>query len=27
MESILHHCHAREVEGHFGTTKTAAKVL
>ena len=27
MESILHHCHAREVGGHFGATKTAAKVL
>jgi len=27
MESILNHCHAREVGGHFGATKTAAKVL
>jgi len=27
MERILHHCHAREVGGHFGATKTAAKVL
>ena len=27
MESILHHCHAREVGGHFGATKTTAKVL
>ena len=27
MESILHHCHTREVGGHFGATKTAAKVL
>ena len=27
MESILHHCHAREVGGHFGANKTAAKVL
>ena len=27
MESILHHCHAREVGGHFVTTKTATKVL
>ncbi|KAL5538359.1 hypothetical protein UlMin_045707 [Ulmus minor] len=27
MESILHHCHSREVGGHFGATKTAAKVL
>ena len=26
-ESILHHCHATEVGGHFGATKTAAKVL
>ena len=25
--SILHHCHAREVGGHFGATKTAANVL
>ncbi|KAL5541132.1 hypothetical protein UlMin_044349 [Ulmus minor] len=27
MESILQHCHSREVGGHFGATKTAAKVL
>ncbi|KAL5579999.1 hypothetical protein UlMin_012441 [Ulmus minor] len=27
MESILHHCHSREVGGHFGATKTAAKIL
>ncbi|KAL5549391.1 hypothetical protein UlMin_004622 [Ulmus minor] len=27
MESILHHCHSREVGGHFGGTKTATKVL
>jgi len=27
MKSILHHCHANEVGGHFGSTKTAAKVL
>ncbi|KAL5565133.1 hypothetical protein UlMin_028297 [Ulmus minor] len=27
MESILRHCHSREVGGHFGGTKTAAKVL
>jgi len=26
-ESILHHCHVREVGGHFGATKTATKVL
>ncbi|KAL5578124.1 hypothetical protein UlMin_019823 [Ulmus minor] len=26
MESILHHCHSREVGGHFGATKTAAKM-
>ena len=27
MESILHHCHSCEVGGHFGATKTTAKVL
>jgi len=27
MESILNHCHTREEGGHFGVTKTAAKVL
>ena len=27
MESILHHCHVREVGCRFGATKTAAKVL
>jgi len=27
MENILHHCRAREVEGHFGATKTATKIL
>jgi len=27
MESILHHCHAREVGGHFGAAKIAATVL
>jgi len=27
MDSILHHCHTREVGGHFGVTRTAAKVL
>ena len=27
MESILHHCHAREVGDHFGATKTTTKVL
>ena len=27
MESILHHCHSREFEGHFRATKTASKVL
>jgi len=27
MESILHHCHTREVGGHFSATKTATKVL
>ena len=26
-ESIMHHCHAREVRGHFGATKLAVKVL
>ncbi|KAL5544978.1 hypothetical protein UlMin_008762 [Ulmus minor] len=26
MESILRHCHSREVGGHFGATKTAAKM-
>ena len=25
--SILHHCHDRESGGHFGATRTAAKVL
>ena len=27
MNSILHHCHDRETGGHFGSTRTAAKVL
>ena len=27
MESSLHHCHSREVGGHFGATKTTTKVL
>ncbi|KAL5571049.1 hypothetical protein UlMin_020646 [Ulmus minor] len=27
MESILRHCHSKEVGGHFGGTKTVAKVL
>lgn len=27
MESILWHCHSVEVGGHFGVTKTTAKVL
>ena len=27
MWSILHHCHSREVGGHFGATKMAAKIL
>ena len=27
MRSILQYCHSREVGGHFGATKTAAKVL
>ena len=27
MESILQHCYSREVGGHFGVTKTTAKVL
>ncbi|GLU07084.1 hypothetical protein SLE2022_240580 [Rubroshorea leprosula] len=27
VASILHHCHTREAGGHFGATKTAAKVL
>ena len=27
MKSILNHCHTREAGGHFGPTKTAAKVL
>ena len=27
MESILHHCHSREVGRHFGATKTATKFL
>ena len=27
MESILHHCHARDVGGHFGATKIATNVL
>ena len=27
MESILHHCHTRKVDGHFGPTKTAAEIL
>lgn len=27
MRPILSHCHDREVDGHFGPTKTAAKVL
>ena len=24
---ILHHCHTREVGGHYNATKTAAKAL
>jgi len=27
MESILNHCHTREVGGHFSPTKIAAKIL
>ena len=27
MESSLHYCHDRELGGHFGATRTAAKVL
>ena len=27
MESILRHCHEKEVGGHFGGTRTTAKVL
>ena len=27
MESILHHCHSHEFEGHFRATKTSSKVL
>ena len=27
MNSILHHCHDRETGGHFGSTRTEAKVL
>ena len=27
MRNILQHCHSREVGGHFGATKTAAKVF
>jgi hypothetical protein len=27
VSSILHHCHSREVGGHFGPSKTVAKVL
>ena len=27
MESILYHCYAREVGGHFGVIKKVAKVL
>ena len=27
MRNILQHCHSREVGGHFGATKTTAKVL
>ena len=27
IDSILHHCHDREAGGHFGPTRTAAKVL
>ena len=27
MGSILHHCHDRELGGHFGATRTAAKAL
>ncbi|KAL5578786.1 hypothetical protein UlMin_011228 [Ulmus minor] len=27
MESILRHCHSKEVGGHFGGTKTVAKIL
>ena len=26
MESILHHCHEREVGGHFGPTKIAVEI-
>ena len=27
MSSILHHCHDREIEGHFGSTRTAVRSL
>ena len=27
MGCILHHCHTREVDGHFGQTKIEAKIL
>ena len=27
MESILHHCHSTDYGGHFGSTRTAMKVL
>ena len=27
MGSILYHCHDRELRGHFGATRTVAKVL
>jgi len=27
IQSVLEHCHAREVGGHFGANKTAAKIL
>ena len=27
IQDVLHHFHAREVGGHFGSSKTAAKVL
>ena len=25
--AIIQHCHDREIRGHFGATRTAAKVL
>ena len=27
MGYMLHHCHDREIGGHFGATRTTAKVL